>query len=136
MSLNTSLKYSFYLSLKNMLYYTFQFSNVIYAYNVAWKQNNMNEVQAKWQCATILSFLKWKWTYMHIGHNPIFVFKLRSNKWLICTYIIKASFPYTSCGNVNDTKTTHSWQHLYVQMKPPLNDEFTPTYWNSAIFYT
>jgi hypothetical protein len=21
---------------------------------------------------------------------------------------VKASFPYTSCGNVNDTKTTHS----------------------------
>jgi len=37
MSLNTSFKYSFYLSLKNTLYYTFQFSTVIYAYNVAWE---------------------------------------------------------------------------------------------------
>lgn len=59
MSLNTSFKYSFYLSLKNMLYYT-HFNSVMLHMPIMWrgKQNNMSEVQAKWQCATILIFLK------------------------------------------------------------------------------
>jgi hypothetical protein len=37
MTLNISFKYSFYLSVTNILYYTFQFGNVTYAHNVAWE---------------------------------------------------------------------------------------------------
>ena len=50
--------------------------------------------------------------------------------------MLKQVFPTPAVVMFNNTKTTHSWHNLHVQMKPRLNDEFSPTYWNSAIFYT